>query len=195
MLWDNASDYDMVVGERKSLAGADISRIPGKWLLGRAANIIVGRKIPDLNSGLRVYRKSFVMKIIHLMPDGFSFSSTSTLAAFKMGFSAAYFPVQMRKRIGKSNVKQVRHGTQVLMLILRLVVLFSPLRIFLPAAACLAFLGIVYEVYVLLTVRLMLANGALLLILTALIVFFFGLLVDQVSAMRRERYLSGNSFE
>jgi glycosyltransferase involved in cell wall biosynthesis len=187
MLWDKAHDYDMVVGQRD--VETDVFRIPGKWILKKTANILLGRKIPDLNSGLRIFRTSFILKVLHLMPEGFSFTSTSTLAAYKMGYSVGYLPIHVTKRIGTSTVRQTRHGFLVIMLILRLIILFSPLRIFLPVSALLALIGSGYAIYVIITVRLMLANGAVLFLLTSLIIFFFGLLVDQVSAMRRERYM------
>lgn len=188
-LWKSAKDYDMVVGNRAGQLSTDPYRVPGKWLLQKAANLMVGKKIPDLNSGLRIFKRSFISRTLHLMPDGFSFTSTSTLAAFKMGFTVGYFPITVNKRLGVSSVRQVQDGFQVLMLILRLIILFSPLRIFFPVAGGLMFLGFFYEIYILVTVRLMIANGALLFILSALIIFFFGLLVDQVSAMRRERFM------
>jgi glycosyltransferase involved in cell wall biosynthesis len=184
-----AAGFDMVIGERSPGSRVDVLRIPGKWFLTHAANFIVGRRIADINSGLRIIRRTFIKKVLHLMPDGFSFTSTSTVAAFKMGFLVEFVPIQTRKRIGTSTVRQVRHGLMVLMLILRLVVLFSPLRIFIPTAVTLALTGILYAAYVIATVRLTLANGALLCLLTAVIIFFFGLLVDQVSAMRRERHI------
>ena len=184
-----ATDFDLVIGERAQGSRVDVLRIPGKWVLTRAANFIAGHKIADINSGLRVFRRSFIKKVLHLMPDGFSFTSTSTVAALKMGFLVEFVPIQTRKRIGTSTVRQVRHGLMVLMLILRLVVLFSPLRIFIPVAISLAAIGVLYAAYVIATVRLTLANGALLCLLTAVIIFFFGLLVDQVSAMRRERHI------
>lgn len=187
-LWQHAKDFDMVVGNRTG-GGKDITRIPGKWFLSKAANLMVGRKIPDLNSGLRIFRRGFIIQTLHLMPDGFSFTSTSTLAALKMGFTVGYFPITVSKRIGVSSVRQVQDGFNVLMLILRLIILFSPLRIFFPVAGVLMFLGVIYEVYILIAFRLMIANGALLFIISALIIAFFGLLVDQVSAMRRERFL------
>jgi hypothetical protein len=167
----------------------DIFRIPGKWILNRAANFIVGQKILDINSGLRIIKTSFIKKVMHLMPQGFSFSSTSTVAAIKMGFLVKFVPIQTRKRIGTSSVRQVQHGFMTVMLILRLATLFSPLRIFLPVSALLSLLGVVYAVYVIVSFRFTLANGALLLFISAIIIFFFGLLVDQVSKMRRERFL------
>ena len=160
-LYNEASELDMVIGERAAGSRVDLFRVPGKWLLTRAANFIVGRKITDINSGLRVFRRTFIKKILHLMPEGFSFTSTSTVAAMKMGFLVKFVPIQTRKRIGTSTVRQVRHGFTVLMLILRLVVLFSPLRIFMPVSIALAVLGVVYGAYVIVTVRLTLANGAL----------------------------------
>ena len=188
-LYEEAGDMDMVIGERAPGSRVDVFRVPGKWFLTRAANFIVGRKIPDLNSGLRVFRRTFIKKILHLMPEGFSFTSTSTVAAIKMGFRVKWVSIQTRKRIGASTVRQIRHGFMVLMLILRLVVLFSPLRIFMPVSAALAGLGVAYAVYVIVTVRLTLANGALLCLLASLMIFFFGLVVDQISVMRRERYM------
>jgi len=189
LLSREAGDADLVIGERTAGSRVDLFRVPGKWFLTHAANFIVGRKIPDLNSGLRVFKRAFIKKILHLMPEGFSFTSTSTVAGMKMGFMVKFVPIQTRKRIGTSTVRQVRHGFMVLMLILRLVVLFSPLRIFMPVSIALAALGSAYAVYVIATVRLTLANGALLCLLAALMIFFFGLVVDQISVMRRERYM------
>lgn len=187
-LWAEAPLYDMVIGERAAGSQMDIFRVPGKWLLSHTANFIVGRRIADINSGLRVFRRSFIKKVLHLMPEGFSFTSTSTIAALKMGFMVRFIPIQTRKRLGSSTVRQVRHGFMVVMLILRLSILFSPLRIFLPVAIAMVVVGILYSIYIIATVRLMLANGALLCFFSALIIFFFGLLVDQVSSMRRERF-------
>ena len=188
-LWEEAPLCDMVIGERAAGSQMDLFRVPGKWLLSHTANFIVGRRISDINSGLRVFRRDFIKKVLHIMPEGFSFTSTSTIAALKMGFIVKFIPIQTRKRIGSSTVRQFRHGLMVVMLILRLAVLFSPLRIFLPVAISMVVVGILYSIYIIATVRLMLANGALLCFFSALIIFFFGLLVDQVSSMRRERFL------
>ena len=187
-LWKEIPFYDMVIGERAEGSKVDLFRVPGKWLMSHAANFIVGQRILDINSGLRVFRRDFIKKVLHLMPEGFSFTSTSTVAALKMGFTVGFIPIQTRKRIGSSTVRQVRHGFMAVMLILRLVILFSPLRIFLPVAVSMILVGILYTIYIISTVRLMLANGALLCFSSALIIFFFGLLVDQVSSMRRERF-------
>lgn len=189
-LYNAIEGFDMVVGERGQGSQLDILRVPGKWLLSRAANFIVGQRITDINSGLRVFRRSFIRKILHLLPEGFSFTSTSTVAALKMGFLVQFIPIRTRRRIGTSTVQQVRHGPMVVMLILRLVVLFSPLRIFFPISVGLAVVGILYAAYVIATVRLTLANGALLCLLASTMVFFFGLVVDQISAMRRERFIN-----
>ena len=188
-LSEQIAGFDMVIGKRAPGSRADILRVPGKWVLTHAANFIVGQRIADINSGLRIFRRAFIRKVLHLMPDGFSFTSTSTVAALKMGFLVNFIPIQTRRRIGTSTVQQMRHGPLVLMLILRLVVLFSPLRIFVPVAVGLAVIGLVYAAYVIATVRLTLANGALLCLLAALMIFFFGLVVDQISLMRRERYM------
>ena len=188
-LWQHARDYDMLVGKRSADSDVQTMRVPGKWFLTKVCTFISGHPIPDLNSGLRIYRRTFLEKVLHLMPDGFSFTTTSTLAALKLGFSVEYVSIRVKSRKGKSKVRPARDGLILLMLILRLFVLFSPLRIFVPVATGLGLVGLSYEIYVIVTVRLMVANGALLLVLTSIMIFFFGLLVDQVSAMRRERYL------
>ena len=126
--------FDMIIGERTKNSHKDLIRIPGKWILSKIANFLTGRKIPDLNSGLRVIKRDIILNLLHLMPDGFSFSTTSTIAFFNMGFSVGYFPITVKKRTGKSSVKQIRHGSSTILLIFRLIVLFNPLKVFLPVS-------------------------------------------------------------
>ena len=186
-LLNNFKNYDMLVGERGKDSHKDWIRKPGKWILCRVANYLTGRKIPDLNSGFRLVKKDIIKSLIHLFPDGFSFSTTATIAFMNMGYNVGYFPINANKRIGKSTVKQLKHGPGVLLLILRLIVLFNPLKVFLPASFFTFLLGIIYEIIygIILVPGIKLLPASVLIILSGILIFFFGLVVDQVSEMRK----------
>jgi glycosyltransferase involved in cell wall biosynthesis len=176
--------YDMVTGQRTKDSSQDWLRKPGKFILGKVANLLAETKIPDLNCGLRAIKRNIIMGMLDILPDGFSFSTTSTIAFFKLGLDVAYVSIVTRKRIGQSTVKQVRHGSQVLMLILRLITLFSPLRIFVNTALALFLVGLAYQIEEIARKGLHIVNGALLLIIAAIVVFLFGLMADQISGLR-----------
>jgi len=185
-------NFDMMIGRRGKDSYKEWIRRPGKWFLSKTANFLTGHKIPDLNSGLRIVKRDLILKFIHLFPDGFSFSTTSTIAFINLGFSVGYYPVKTNKRIGKSSVKQIKHGSNVLLLILRLIVLFNPLKVFIPVSLIIFFVGLIYEIIqgiILLEAGSeRLIPGAFFLMLTGTLIFFFGLLVDQVSEMRKHQY-------
>lgn len=189
-LYDHIGNNDMIVGERGKDSHQDWMRKPGKWVLSRVANFLTGKKIPDLNSGLRVIKRESIINLLHLFPDGFSFSTTSTIALMNMGFSVVYHPIVVNKRVGKSTVRQLHHGTQTLMLILRLIVLFNPLKVFIPVSFALLGIGTIYEIIwgIVLSDSLRLLPAAILTMLSGVMIFFFGLLVDQVSEMRKHMY-------
>ncbi len=187
-LVENFGNFDMIVGERIKSSHREWIRRPGKWILSKIANFLSGKKIPDLNSGLRVIKREVLSKLLHLMPDGFSFSTTSTIALFNMGYSVGYYPITVKKRQGKSSVRQIKHGSSTILLILRLIVLFNPLKIFLPVSFFLLTIGIIYEILygiIFIPQGVRLIPAALLLILSSILVFFFGLVVDQISEMRK----------
>lgn len=186
-LLNNFKNYDMLVGERGKDSHKDWIRKPGKLILSKVANYLTGRKIPDLNSGFRLVKKDIIKSLIHLFPDGFSFSTTATIAFMNMGYNVGYFPINANKRIGKSTVKQLKHGPGVLLLILRLIVLFNPLKVFLPASFFTFLLGIIYEIIygIILVPGIKLLPASVLIILSGILIFFFGLVVDQVSEMRK----------
>lgn len=195
-LHDNFKNFDMLVGKRGKDSHQELVRKPGKWVLAKVANFLTGKKIPDLNSGLRIIKKDIIKKMLHLFPDGFSFSTTSTIAFMNMGFNVGYEPILVSKRVGKSTVKQIRHGSQTLMLILRLIVLFNPLKVFLPVSFAIFTCGLIYEVYAGILTHVdppKLIPGAFFMMLTGVMIFFFGLVVDQISEMRKHLNLkSGN---
>jgi len=186
-LCENIENYDMIVGERGKDSHKDWMRKPGKWILGKTANFLTGVKIPDLNSGLRVIRRSAIIDKLSLFSDSFSFSTTSTVAFLSMGFSVKYYPIKVNKRIGKSTVRQFKHGTDTIMLILRLIVLFNPLKVFLPISFWLMVIGVIYEIIwgIYLSDPFELLPGAIITILTGVLIFSLGLLADQISAIRK----------
>lgn len=180
--------YDMMVGKRGKDSHRDWLRRPGKWILSKVANFLTARKIPDLNSGLRVIRRNIILNLLHLMPDGFSFSTTSTVAFLNLGFNVGYHPIKVSKRVGKSTVKPLKHGTTTILLIIRLILLFNPLKVFGLTSLFLFTVGTIYEIlYGILwrPVHARLIPGALFILLTAVIIFFLGLVVDQISALRK----------
>lgn len=128
------SSADMVVGARTdSKIGIPPIRKPFKWIVRRLARYIVGRSIPDLNSGLRVFRKDMALRYYNLYPDGFSFTSTITVASMCDDFKVEYVPINYHQREGKSKIVPVDFFAFI-MLVLRLSVLFKPLRVFVPVS-------------------------------------------------------------
>ncbi|MDA3886890.1 MAG: glycosyltransferase family 2 protein [Candidatus Delongbacteria bacterium] len=186
-LWTEYDDEDMIVGQRIKGSHISVSRTPGKFVLSMVANFLSGQKIPDLNSGLRIVKRDIIEKYLHLFPDGFSFSTTSTIALLSNRHVVSYKPIQTNKRIGKSSVNQFRDGFNTILLILRLIVLFNPLKVFLPSSFFLLFVGTTYEIIwgYILSPHLRLLPGALMTILTGIIIFFFALIMDQISQLRK----------
>lgn len=186
-LLESWNDQDMIVGERVKGSHFSISRAPGKWVLSKVANFLAGRKIPDLNSGLRVVKRESIKSYIKLFPDGFSFSTTSTIAFLGDKKQVDYIPIQTSKRVGKSSVNQIKDGFNTVLLIIRLIVLFNPLKVFIPASFFLILISVIYEILwgYIFSPHLRLLPGALLTFLTGIIIFFFALIMDQISQIRR----------
>ena len=180
-------DWALVVGARTKLLHSSLWRMPGKWALGWLANFLSRTKIPDLNSGLRVFRREVISRYLHLCADRFSFSTTSTLIIMNRGYAVAYEPIQVNSRQGKSTVSLMT-GYETFLLILRVVLMFDPLRVFVPASLLLVLSGILLGIYPYFILKKGLTTGSLLVILAGILVFFFGLLADQISALRKEKY-------
>ena len=187
-LYEAAREHDIVIGARDKASHQMMSRRPGKWVLARTADTLVGRKIPDLNSGLRVMRRSVVSRYLHLLPDGFSASTTTTVCVLQRGYDVEFLPITTRERVGKSTVRQLRDGTNTIHLIMRLIMLFNPTRFFLPPAAAMILAGLVYGFVKAFRLHHGFPVLALLLVSTGLITGMFGVLADQISSLRREMY-------
>lgn len=189
-LIDALGENDMVVGARAKGSHTPFIRRPGKWILGKVANYLAQTKIPDLNSGLRAFKRDVAMRFLHILPNGFSFTTTLTLALFKEGYNIVYVPIVTTRRVGSaSTVHPIRDGFNTIMLIIRIVSLFDPLRVFVPTSIFLFLAGLTYwglDIYF--KQRVNIPTGAVLVILASVIIFMFGVLADQVSAIRREKY-------
>ena len=178
--------YDMVVGAR---VGENVhipnNRKPAKWVLGKISNYLAGRHIPDLNSGLRVMRKRLVRRFEHLLPAGFSFTTTITLAALCSSSLVKYVPIDYHARIGESKIRPT-HALDFLILIIRTIVYFNPLKVFIPLGAAFFALGITKFAYDLYIGNF--SETALLGFIGAVLIWGVGLLSDQISrfALRSE---------
>jgi glycosyltransferase involved in cell wall biosynthesis len=179
---------DAVIGARTGGSHQVNSRKPGKWVLGKVANQLVGQSIPDLNSGMRIIRRNVILRYLHLLPNGFSASTTTTICLLQRGYDVTFHPIRTRERVGKSTVKQLRDGFNTVFLMIRLIVLFNPLRFFLPPSILLVVSGLIYG----LSLALIRGHGvptlALLMVMTGLIATMFGLLADQISSLRKEMF-------
>lgn len=183
-LLEPIEEYDMVVGARTKGSKIPLLRRLGKSILSVLANYLAGQKIPDLNSGFRATKKEIVLKYMSILPDTFSFTTTITLAVIKEGYNLKYVPIETSKRIGSSKIKLFRDGFQFILLILRTIVLFDPMKVFLPTSIVLFVAGLAYLLYNLI-LYLNVPDSSVLLIVASLIVFFFGLLADQISSIRK----------
>ena len=185
-LWEARQGATMIVGARQRLIHSPLWRMPGKWILRVIAAYLVKRPIPDLNSGLRLLTREVAGRYAHLCPRGFSMSTTLTMAVMSRGWPVAFVPIDVRPRQGHSTVT-VTTGLETLVLLLRIICLFNPLRLFVPAAAIVALLGVGWGVPYAAAGR-GVSVGAMLAIVTAALLFSLGLICDQVSQLRLERH-------
>ena len=140
-------DYDLVIGARSTSTQATHARRYGNGALNRLASYLTDRHIPDLTSGFRAARREHLREFIHLLPNGFSTPTTTTLAFIKAGYNVAFEPVEARARVGQSKIRLARDGTKFLVIILKIVTLFSPLRVFLPIGLVSFILGSGYGLW------------------------------------------------
>ncbi len=174
--------YDMVVGARSRDSHASTARLLANTFYNVFASFIVGRKVCDLTSGLRAVRASCFKEILHLLPNGFSYPTTSTMAFFRSGYSVTYVPIKAEKRIGKSHIKLFRDGVRFLMILFKIGTLYSPLKIFLPVSGMIFTTGIGYYMYTYITAG-RFTNMSALLFTTAMTIFLMGLVSEQITSL------------
>ncbi|MDD5290958.1 MAG: glycosyltransferase family 2 protein [Patescibacteria group bacterium] len=181
-LMEARDGYDMVVGERQGCQGP-WARQPGKKILKWLASYLVDFKIPDLNSGLRLANREKFNKYVHLYPNGFSLSTTTTMAFLKAGYNVRYIPIRVNKRVGKSTVSP-RDALKTFVLITRIITLFSPMRFFIPISLLFALITIVSVTN---DIRLSnISDTSIILFIATIFIFSFGVILDQIAAIRRE---------
>jgi glycosyltransferase involved in cell wall biosynthesis len=179
-------EYDLVVGTRAgSMQQASAARHMGNNLLNWVAGYLTGRDIPDLTSGLRGARTTGLREFLHLLPNGFSTPTTTTLSFVKAGYSVHFEPITVAARLGKSKIQLVSDGPRFLMILLKVITVFSPLRIFLPIAAAFFLMGAAYAIWTTFT-RHDITDSSVLLLVLAVVIFLVGLVSEQISTMRSE---------
>jgi glycosyltransferase involved in cell wall biosynthesis len=178
-------EYDLVIGARSTETQATQARRAGNGALNWLASYLTGREIPDLTSGFRGARSSGLREFLHLLPNGFSTPTTTTLAFMKAGYAVAFEPIHARQREGQSKIRLARDGAKFLMIIFKIVTLFSPLRIFVPISLASFAVGASYMAWTIAT-QSHVTNSSVLLILFAVVVFLVGLVSEQISALRFE---------
>jgi glycosyltransferase involved in cell wall biosynthesis len=178
-------EYDLVIGARAAATQATVARRAGNAMLNGLASYLTGRPIPDLTSGFRGARTECLCEFIHLLPNGFSTPTTTTLAFIKAGYNVTFEPIDARQRAGRSKIRFAHDGAKFLLILLKIVTLFSPLRIFLPVSALSFVAGSLYGLWNMATSG-KIPNGAVILILFAVIVFLVGLVSEQIASLRFE---------
>lgn len=177
-----AEGYDMVVGARQSDTHASAGRRMANGIYNGLSSIMTGYNIQDLTSGFRAARARHFRKFLYLLPNGFSYPTTSTMAFFRSGLSVAYIPIRAEKRSGKSKIRLARDGTRFLLIIIKIGALFSPMRFFLPISLVLFMSGLVYYSYTFYLEH-RFTNMSALLFTTSILVFLIGVLSEQISAL------------
>lgn len=181
------AEYEMVIGERDAKSHQVGSRRGGKWLIRKTGEMLVDQKLPDYNSGMRGFQRELILNLLHLMPNGFSFSTTSTLSFLKEGYSIGTFPINVAERVGRSsNVKFMKDGSKTLLLLFRIIMLFNPLKVFFPASLFFTFGGLVWGINGYLFFG-RFPNSGTVLITLGMFMFFFGLLADQIAILNRKK--------
>lgn len=180
--------FDMVVGariSRKSQAG--LHRAAANGFYNRFASWMTGHEVLDLTSGFRVVKADLFKRFLYLLPNGFSYPTTITMAFFRSGYSVVYEPIEVDKRIGKSHIRLGRDGVRFLLIIFKIGTLFSPLKLFLPISLAFFTTGFGYYAYTFLTSG-RFTNMSALMFTTAVVIFLIGLVSEQITAlMYRDR--------
>ena len=178
-------EYDLVIGARSSGTQATRVRLFGNAALNRLAGYLTGRRILDLTSGFRGARRSQLREFLHLLPNGFSTPTTTTLAFIKAGYNVCFEPIEAGVRVGSSKIRLAKDGVRFLLIVLKIVTLFSPFRVFLPVSLASFLLGAAYAAWTIAT-QSHVTNSSVLLIMLAVIVFLVGLVSEQIAALRFE---------
>ncbi len=181
LLYKIEEGYDLVVGARQGGDGqASLARWGANSIYNLFASWMVGHTIPDLTSGMRAARREKFLSFLYLLPNGFSYPTTSTMAFYRAGYSVAFVPIDCQQRVGKSHIRLWRDGTRFLLIIFKIGTLYSPLKLFFPIAAAIFLAGLSYYGYTYFSMG-RFTNMSLLLFVSSVIVFLIGLISEQIS--------------
>ncbi len=181
--------YDMVVGARDWAGQAGVHRGAANAFYNWLASRMTGFQVKDLTSGFRAVRADKFREFLHLLPNGFSYPTTCTMAFFRSAYAVAYEPIPVAKRIGKSHIKPIRDGIRFLLIIFKIATLYSPLKLFAPAALVFFFTGLGYYLFTYITQG-RFTNMSMLLFSASVIIFLIGLISEQITSLT---YLAARS--
>ena len=177
--------YDLVIGARSGRSQAGAVRRIGNAMLNATAGFLAGRPIPDLTSGFRAARRDYLLEFIHLLPNGFSTPTTTTLAFMRAGYNVWFETIEAGSRQGKSKIKLGSDGLRFVLILLKVITIFSPMRIFLPISVVAFAGGAAYGGWTIAT-QSHVTNSSVLLILISVVIFLIGLVSEQISSLRVE---------
>jgi glycosyltransferase involved in cell wall biosynthesis len=182
---EKLGDFDLVVGARDARTQATAGRRIGNAVLNRLASYLTERPIPDLTSGYRAARREYLLEFMHLLPNGFSTPTTTTLAFIKAGYNVAFEPIAALPRVGSSKIRLASDGAKFFLILLKVITIFSPLRVFAPVSGIAFAVGAAYGAwnYV---YHARIPNGAVLLLMFSVIVILVGLISEQIATLRFE---------
>src|SRR5262245_173233 len=184
-LVSHLGQYDLVVGARSARSQATTARRLGNSLLNGIASYLTEQRIPDLTSGFRAARRDCLLEFLHLLPNGFSTPTTTTLAFMKAGYSVRFEPVEAAPRRGESKIRLGADGVSFFLILLKVITIFSPLRIFLPISLSAFAVGAAYAAWTIAR-QSHVTNSSVLLILLSVVIFLVGLISEQISSLRFE---------
>lgn len=174
--------FDMVVGARNPSSQASLSRRFGNSFYNRLASWVTGHHIEDLTSGFRAVRAKRFREFLYLLPNGFSYPTTSTMAFFRAGYLVSYVPIYANKREGKSHINLVKDGVRFFLIILKVATLYSPLKVFTPISFSFFVLGVCNYLYTYMTAG-QFTNMSALLFITSILIFLMGLIAEQIASL------------
>lgn len=174
--------YDLVVGARQKGSQASLGRGIANGLYNSLASYMTEHKVEDLTSGFRAVRADKFREFLYLLPNGFSYPTTSTMAFFRAGYSVTYVPIHAAKRIGKSHIQPLKDGVRFFLIIFKIATLFSPLKMFLPIAVVLFLIGTSWYGYTLWDAG-RFTNMSALLYTGSVMIFLMGLISEQITAL------------
>jgi glycosyltransferase involved in cell wall biosynthesis len=178
--------YDMVVGARESGSHASVGRLFANGMYNELASLLTGRRITDLTSGFRVARAELFKEFLHLLPNGFSYPTTITMAFMRSGYPVRFESVKVTQREGSSHIRPVRDGVRFLAIIFKVATLYSPLKIFLPISGVFLATGLGWYAYTYFTLG-RFTNMSALMCSASVIVFLIGLISEQITALTYSR--------